>query len=206
MVCKIRVTATNSKVGDLIIHRLMSSAIVVTPESPTFWKEIAGTPGGEAITTCIQCGSCTSTCPVELLEPKLNIRRILAGVRLGLRSEVLSDESLWFCVRCFRCVARCPKNVSPGDIVEALRHLALKEGMQGTGPRHTRAFVDSVRSGGRIHEARVLLDTEGWAGVLREGLLPLRMAMKGKLPSLRHRPLASSEEVKLLLQISEERE
>lgn len=173
------------------------------PESPAFWKEVAATPSGEAIATCVQCGTCTSSCPVEVLEPAFNIRRLVARVKLGLREDVLADPSIWACARCFACVARCPKDVRPGDVVEALRHISLREGRPGDGPRHARAFVASVRKGGRIHEARVTLDSVGWSGVLREGLLPLRMARRGKAPSLRHRPLKSVAEIQALMDAAE---
>lgn len=179
-------------------------SIPISPDHPTFWKEVAASPSGEAIATCVQCGTCTSSCPVEILDPNFNIRRLVARVKLGLREDVLSDPAVWACVRCFACVARCPKHVRPGDVVEALRHIALREGRTGVGPRHARAFAASVREGGRIHEARVTLDSIGWGGVLKEGLLPIRMALRGKAPALRHRPLRTVAEIRTLLDAAEE--
>ncbi|MBI4416656.1 MAG: 4Fe-4S dicluster domain-containing protein [Euryarchaeota archaeon] len=176
----------------------------VRPDSPTFWKEVLGLPGGEALATCIQCNTCTSSCPVEALEPEFNIRRLIARIKLGLREDVLSDEALWACARCFACVARCPKHVRPGDIVEAVRHIALGEEREGPGPRHARAFVESIRDGGRIHEARVTLESLRLAGLLREGWLPARMAWRGKAPRLRRRPLKSVPEIRALLDAAEE--
>lgn len=172
----------------------------VTPDHPTFWKEVAESPGGEAIGTCVQCNTCTSSCPVEVLDPGFNIRRIVARVRLGLREDVLSDDTLWACARCHACVARCPKDVRPGDVIEALRYLALREGRTGAGPRHTRAFVESVRDHGRIHEAGVMIDSVGLAGIASEGLLPLRMAWHGKSPALRPPKLRTIREIQTLLE------
>jgi len=177
----------------------------IRPEAPRFWEEVAQVPGGEAITACIQCNTCTSSCPVELLEPALNVRRLIARVRLGLREDVLSDDALWACVRCHACVARCPKGARPGDIVEALRHLALEEGREGLGPRHVRAFVRSVRDHGRIHEAGVTIDSIGVSGVVRQGLLPLRMAIRGKMPALRPgAPIPGRNEIRVLLEMMED--
>ena len=173
-------------------------------DAPAFWKEVAATPHGGAIATCIQCGTCTSSCPVEAHVPDFNVRRLVARVKLGLRDDVLSDPAIWTCTRCFACVARCPKHVEPGEIVEALRHLALREGRDGVGPRHARAFADSVRENGRIHESRVTIESIGVAGVVREGLLPVRMALHGKMPSLRRRPLKTVAEVQALIAAAEE--
>jgi len=171
----------------------------VVPDSPSFWREVASTPGGGAIASCIQCNTCTSSCPIEALEPDFRIRQVVARVRLGLREDVLSDPAIWSCARCYACVAHCPKHVRPGDVIEAVRHLALKEGRQGPGPRHTRAFADSVRKNGRIHESRVTIDSIGLGGLLREGLLPLAMAWRGKMPAIRRRPLKSVKEIQTLL-------
>ena len=137
---------------------------------------------------------------MEAYEPSFNVRRLIARVKLGLREDVLSDEALWTCTRCFACVARCPKDVQPGEIVEALRALALDEGRQGPGPRHARAFADSIADGGRIHEARVTVRSVGLAGLARQGPLAVKMAMRGKAPALRRHRLRSQSEIQALLQ------
>jgi len=180
-----------------------SVAVPVRPESARFWEEVASVPGGEAVTACIQCNTCTCSCPVELLEPAFNVRRLVARVRLGLREDVLSDDALWACARCHACVARCPRGVRPGDVIEALRHLAFREGHEGPGPRHLRAFVASLRQGGRIHEARVTIDSIGLGGVFRQGLLPVRMMVRGKAPTLRADPLKTAGEVRAILDAAE---
>ena len=176
----------------------------VRPDSPTFWKEVAATPGGAALATCIQCNTCTSSCPVEALDADFNVRQFIARIRLGLREDVLSDEAIWSCARCYACVAHCPKNVRPGDVLEAVRHIALREGRPGPGARHTRAFADSVRRNGRIHEARVTFASLGVRGLLRQGLLPVRMMLRGKAPALRRHPIKSVAEVQTLIRAVEE--
>ena len=137
---------------------------------------------------------------MEAYDPSFNVRRLVARVKLGLREDVLSDEALWACTRCFACVARCPKNVQPGEIVEALRSIALKEHRQGAGPRHAVAFADSVRDNGRISEARVTIESIGLSGLARQGALPVRMALRGKSPSLRRHRLRSISEIRALLE------
>ncbi len=169
-----------------------------------FWKEVAGTSGGESISLCIQCNTCTSSCPVEAIDPAFKVRQIIARVKLGLRDDVLRDPAIWSCARCFACVAHCPKHVRPGDVIEAVRHVSLREGNDGSGARHTRAFVASMRESGRIHEARVTLDSIGFVGLAREGLLPLWMAFRGKLPALRQRPLGSTPEIRAIIDSAEE--
>lgn len=47
---------------------------------------------------------------------------------LGQRAAVLSSELLWYCERCYACTAFCPQNVKFGDIMGALREMAVDEG------------------------------------------------------------------------------
>ena len=181
-------------------------SLAVCPDSPTFWKEVAATPGGEEIAICVQCNTCTSSCPVEVLEPDFNIRQLVARVKLGLREDVLDDPLLWACVRCHACVAHCPKHVNPGEIVEALRYIALREGKEGPGPRHAKAFAKSVLQNGRIHEAGVTIDSIGWRGMAAQGVLAVQMLRRGKAPSLRPHPLKSIREVQALIAAAGEME
>lgn len=168
-------------------------------EAPDFWQEVASIPGGESIEVCFRCETCTATCPVETLEPRFSVRGTIARVREGRREEVLSDDALWACTRCFACDASCPNHARPGEIVAALRHLSLETGAEGPGPRHALAFVNSLREYGRIHEARVTMESAGLPGFFQGGLRPLAMAWRGKGPSLRSRPIDSIADVRRIL-------
>ncbi len=78
---------------------------------------------------CIQCGKCTGGCPVSF-KTALNIRdliyQILATGRQGF--EVSGIEVLWDCTTCNTCTARCPKEVSPMDVVIGLRGAVVESG------------------------------------------------------------------------------
>ena len=67
-----------------------------------FINEVCSIPGGEAIRSCIQCGICTGSCPTA---DKWDFppRRVIAMVRAGLREELLSSNSMWFCASCYTC-------------------------------------------------------------------------------------------------------
>jgi heterodisulfide reductase subunit C len=41
---------------------------------------------------------------------------------------VLASKSIWLCVMCYRCYARCPQQVNFTDIMRALRHMAVRDG------------------------------------------------------------------------------
>ena len=120
----------------------------------TFVEEVTTRPGGANIRACIQCGVCTGTCPVadEMEYPP---RKIIAMIRAGMRDEVLSSSSMWFCLSCYMCTVRCPRGVKPTDVAHALESLSNQQGFSIKGtrtPAMYRSFVSSIQSNGRVHE------------------------------------------------------
>jgi heterodisulfide reductase subunit C len=93
-----------------------------------FKYDVANEPGGENIKLCFACGLCTASCPVADIDEKFNPRRIIRMVLLGMRKEVLSSDTIWFCIQCYNCQGHCPQNVDFADIMKALRSLAVREG------------------------------------------------------------------------------
>ena len=125
----------------------------------TFVKEVAATPGGEHIRACIQCGICTGSCPMAS-EMEYPPRKIIALIRAGMRDEVLSSNSMWFCLSCHLCGCRCPRGVKPTDLAHALESLAIQHGFRVKGtrtPAMYRRFVNSIKSNGRVHEFGMML-------------------------------------------------
>jgi heterodisulfide reductase subunit C len=59
----------------------------------SFLDEVAATPGGSKIRSCIQCGMCTGTCPAAN-EMEYPPRKTIAMIRAGMRDEVLSSNSM----------------------------------------------------------------------------------------------------------------
>ena len=90
--------------------------------------DVAGTPRGNGILVCIQCGRCSSGCPVARLTSEHNPRRLMEMVILGLRKEVLSTQLPWYCLSCFTCLDRCPQGGDVGDVMFSLRNLAVRQG------------------------------------------------------------------------------
>lgn len=149
-----------------------------------FATEVAALEDGKAIKQCIQCGICSASCPVRALLPTFNPRRLIAKVLLGLKEEVLASEEIWFCARCQQCTANCHKNIRPGDIITAVRTLALREGYRQTaGAKHTLAFLQDIASHGELNEATLPLKTLGILATLK--LIPygFRLLLKGKVPT-----------------------
>jgi len=94
----------------------------------TFVEEISAIPGGEGIRLCIQCGTCTASCPnSDRMEHTPS--QLIAMARAGMREEVLSSNAMWYCLSCYLCTVRCPRGIKQTDLMHALEYLAVREGL-----------------------------------------------------------------------------
>jgi heterodisulfide reductase subunit C len=90
--------------------------------------EVANTPRGRGVLACIQCGRCTTSCPVARVTEEHNPRKLMEMIILGLRSDVLSERLPWYCLSCFTCLDRCPQGGDVGEVMFAIRNLTVREG------------------------------------------------------------------------------
>ncbi len=95
---------------------------------PEFKSLIAKEPGGENITKCFSCGTCTAGCPVREVTDRYNPRKIIRMALLGMKKEVLSSQFIWLCSSCYTCHERCPQNVKIPELMNAIKNIAVREG------------------------------------------------------------------------------
>ncbi|MEW6443733.1 MAG: (Fe-S)-binding protein [bacterium] len=92
------------------------------------WERLV-TISREGLFPCIQCGKCMGGCPISLVSPTFNIRRVLNDVLVTKGEEVAHGRDvLWNCSACGTCKSRCPKGVSPMDMVFNLRSVLVEDG------------------------------------------------------------------------------
>jgi len=80
-------------------------------------------------------------------------------VQLGLKERVLDSTTYWLCASCETCATRCPNDIEIVQIMDTLRHIALREGRtQQTGlPLFHRTFLSGIKSNGKLHELTLIL-------------------------------------------------
>ncbi|MHA1490160.1 MAG: CoB--CoM heterodisulfide reductase subunit C [Promethearchaeota archaeon] len=82
--------------------------------------------GFEKLRSCINCGTCTGSCPSG--------RRTAFRTRVALRKALEGDESvlqdidIWMCSTCYYCYERCPRDIPVTDMIIKLRNIAVEEG------------------------------------------------------------------------------
>ncbi len=121
--------------------------------------QVAKAPGCERLFSCIQCGTCSGTCPVSIYMD-ITPRRVVQLVREGFRKEALSSQTIWLCASCYSCAVHCPQNVHITDIMYALKREAIKHRMYPPRfpiPVLAQEFYRLVRCRGRSSEFWLVL-------------------------------------------------
>ena len=150
------------------------------------------------VMNCIMCGACVSDCTVlEVDKTFLGPAALAKAWRFAhdprddstaARLRELSEASgIWDCTRCNFCVEVCPKDVKPMEQIMRLRSEATGIGItNNAGSRHTFAFTNTVKQGGRLNEFQMLPRTHGLLNIpanLAELPGGIRMIRAGKMPS-----------------------
>lgn len=129
-------------------------------EADTQWAhQISKLPGCERLYACIQCGTCSSTCPLSIYMD-YTPRRVIQLVKEGFRQDALTCKTIWLCSSCYSCTARCPQDIKVTDIMYALKRQAMKEHLYPANfpiPVLARVFYDIVRSQGKNDEFWLML-------------------------------------------------
>lgn len=81
---------------------------------------------GVNVLKCMRCGKCSGTCP-SYGEMEYHPHQFVYMVERGEIEPLLKSESLYKCLTCFACVERCPRNVEPAKVVEAVRLAAVRQ-------------------------------------------------------------------------------
>ena len=145
-----------------------------------FAKEIKEIPGCENLLNCIQCGTCSATCPLSIYMD-YTPRKIINLARSGFKDEVLKSPTIWLCASCYGCTVDCPKEIKVTDVMYALKQRAIRDKVypkRFPPPVLAREFLSMVRSRGRVSEGRLVMKLFLKTNILKMfGILPLGLKL-----------------------------
>jgi len=192
----------------------------VEPAEPNpFLDEVCSTPGGECVRWCVQCGMCSASCP-NVSQMDYSPRKTIALIRAGRRYDVLTSNTMWVCASCYLCTARCPKEVKITELMHSLERLTGRHSLRNgevSNPDMYRAFIDSIKSNGRVFELGMMtkfylstLPTKSYLWAVLRGktnplapikMLPLalKLLLRGRM-SIKPRKIKGIKQVKAIVE------
>jgi heterodisulfide reductase subunit C len=145
-----------------------------------FLRQVQAVPGGELIARCLQCGTCTGSCPVSHAMD-LSPRQLIALFRAGDLDGIMRSRSIWLCASCYACTTRCPAGIKVTDLIYALKRTAMESRRRTFAPQVkvlATQFIRTVSRYGRLHEATLMRRYYLRTNVFRLfGVIPLVVAM-----------------------------
>jgi heterodisulfide reductase subunit C2 len=154
---------------------------------------------GQDLFSCYQCYKCSAGCPVAYTMDLLP-HRVIRLVLLLQKERALSSRTIWICASCETCTTRCPNNIDVAKVMDALREMQIESGTPAHEPKvpvFHKAFLDTVRRWGRVHELSMLQSYSLKSNDLREKWqsgewkndvkLGMKMFLRGKLKLMPHK-------------------
>lgn len=131
---------------------------------------------------------CTAGCPVA---PEMDIypHQIIRLIVLGEYEKVLKSRSIWTCLQCLACSARCPNDIDVARIIETLRKISVEERLAAEHEswRFDKLFLESVARYGRVQEMATIMRYKiGLKKILEDSTMGLGMLLKGRIGIFPH--------------------
>lgn len=156
------------------------------------WKARVEELAHTRLNDCYQCGKCTAGCPRgDAMD--MPPTRLMRAAQIGDVLNAAQADSIWRCVSCLTCSARCPKSCNVSGVVDALRQIAMETG--AVSPQSVKvaefqkAFLRNIRRNGRTNEVEMATDFEvryffrrfDVMNVVKTGMLGPGMISRGKM-------------------------
>ncbi len=138
---------------------------------------------------CYQCGRCSAGCPIgDFFD--MNVMEVVRLAAYGQEERLLASHAIWLCAACETCATRCPNEIEIAALMDVLRELAIRKGVEPAEPRvpqFHKSFLGSVGRWGKAYEIGMIANYKIKSGdLLADMKLGLDMFVKGKLKLVPH--------------------
>lgn len=155
--------------------------IDIDEADPQLIRKLSSELGSSDLSKCFQCGVCTASCPVKVIDEKFSPRRVMKLAKLGLKNKLFESEEIWLCSLCYVCQERCPQNVRPPEVMTVLRNMAASEGVA---PLQLQKLLEILAKLGRVYKIDdFILDERAERGLplVKEEFDFIKKILEGKL-------------------------
>jgi len=98
---------------------------------------------------------------------------------LGFKKDVLSAQLPWYCLSCFTCLDRCPQGGDVGEVMFALRNIAVRQGNVPAGVSgQAKALYETARVINPVRSALDKRETMGLVKITTDGLEEVQKILK----------------------------
>lgn len=97
---------------------------------------------GASVLKCMRCGKCSATCP-NYDEMEYHPHEFVYFVEKGDIERLMNSKSIFTCLSCMACIERCPRQVEPAKIIEAVKLLKIRrQGENHLKPEKVAEMID----------------------------------------------------------------
>ena len=75
---------------------------------------------------CMLCGKCSARCP-NFDNFDIKPHQFVNQISKGNFELLFKSKTIYKCLTCLECVERCPRNVAPANLINAIKELAVRE-------------------------------------------------------------------------------
>lgn len=157
-------------------------------------------PIQEMVRACIQCGTCTGSCPNAFAMDRTP-RQLWRMVLMGYGDDIFRSRTFELCSSCYICTLRCPRALPLTEAMAGLKQICSHKNMAQyrKSTLFYKKFIESVRRHGRVRETEFMTlyfsSLKNPVTPFRFAPLGMKLMRKGKIslqfPSKGSHPLES---------------
>ena len=152
--------------------------------------KVVGHLSRQNVNRCWHCWTCGGGCPFsEYMDLLPN--QVIRLVQMGLAEKALACRTIWLCVGCHTCSGQCPNSIDVAAVMDALRQLALGQGVVAPETdiyRFHKYIYQSIQRHGRLNKLEAMIQFKvGKGDIFSDVSAGLKMLTRGKLEILPQR-------------------